>query len=178
MSNWWNESYINRRSYIMERLEDIAVNGEEAMTIMLIDYFNEQKINIDHVTLAKKLKKNNDEIDELLSTLTTRGYLQVLYESGKIVFNIDGIFTSESKTKTAFDESLFNLFENEFGRPLTQKELECLSDWTSTYEQKLIIYALREAVIYNKKHFDYIERILSDWKTKKLSVEQIEKGER
>ncbi|MEG0290545.1 MAG: DnaD domain protein [Erysipelotrichaceae bacterium] len=178
MNNWWNAPYIERRSYIMEHLEEIALNGEEAMMIMLIDYFNEQKINIDHVTLGKKLKKNNDEIDELLSTLSTRGYLQVLYENGKVIFNIDGIFTSENTTKTAFDESIFNLFENEFARPLTQKEMERLSQWTSLYEQKMIIYALREAVIYNKKSFDYIERILIDWKAKHLSVEQIEKGER
>lgn len=178
MNKWWNENYIDRRGYIYEHLQDLALNGEEALTVLLIDFFNQHNINIDHAILAHKLKKDNSEIDELLSALTAKGYLNLVYENGKISFNIDGIFESEQSAKTPFDESMFNLFEHEFGRPLSQKELERLSEWAQNYEQKLIIYALREAMIYNKKSFDYIERILMDWKEKNLSVEQVEKGDR
>lgn len=44
---------------------------------------------------------------------------------------------------------LFELFENEFKRPLTQIELQRLSDWSREYDQQLIVYSLREASINN-----------------------------
>ena len=46
------------------------------------------------------------------------------------------------------------------------------------YDQKLIRYALREALTYEKKSFDYIERILQIWKEKGLTAEMYEEGRR
>lgn len=73
--------------------------------------------------------------------------------------------------------NLFELFETEFARPLSQREFQLLSDWSELYDEKLISYALREAVIYEKRSFDYIERILSDWQLKGMTAEQYESGE-
>ncbi len=42
---------------------------------------------------------------------------------------------------------LFEIFETEFKRPLSQYELQRLSDWYHEYDQQLITYALREASI-------------------------------
>lgn len=77
-----------------------------------------------------------------------------------------------------FDESLFDVFEMEFGRPLSQMELQRMSDWIENYDQKLIQYALREAIMFDKKSFDYIERILIEWKNRGLQVQDIEDGKR
>lgn len=175
---WWKERYVDRRGYIYDHLEDLALNGEEALTILLIDFFNQHGIMVDHAILANKLKRDAQEIDELLSRLTSKGYLNIVYENGKIQFSIDGVFASQKKAETPFDESLFNLFEHEFARPLSQVEMQRMSEWMGTYEQKLIVYALRQAMIYNKKNFDYIDRILSEWKSKNITAEQIEKGEK
>ncbi len=53
---------------------------------------------------------------------------------------------NNSEKSLAFDQSLFDLFESEFGRPLSQMELQRMADWLKDYEQKLICYALREAL--------------------------------
>lgn len=175
---WWKEHYVNRRDWIFEHLEELALHSEEALTILLIDYMNQHDMNISHGILAEKLKKNSEEIDNLLSVLTAKGYLQIGFQERKIAFSIDGVFTSLQKKTIDFDESLFDVFESEFGRTLSQMELQRMSDWLQIFDQKLIQYALREAIMFDKKSFDYIDRILVEWKRRELSVQDIEDGKR
>ena len=53
--------------------------------------------------------------------------------------------------------------------------MEKISEWSQTTEKKMIIYALREAVIYQKMSMGYIDGVLRDWKNKGITVEQLEK---
>lgn len=73
--------------------------------------------------------------------------------------------------------TLFELFETEFKRPLTQVELMRLSDWSREYDQQLIIYALREASINKASSFNYIDKILCEWKRKGMTAEMYEERE-
>lgn len=75
------------------------------------------------------------------------------------------------------DESgtIFILFEQEFGRPLSPFEIEMVNIWLD--EEKispsLIKAALRESVLMGKLNFKYIDRILREWKKKGIhTVEQ------
>ena len=77
-----------------------------------------------------------------------------------------------------FDQSLFDVFEREFARPLSQLELQRMSEWMGKYDQRLILYALREALLYDKRSFDYIERILAEWKKRNFTVREYEEGKR
>lgn len=72
--------------------------------------------------------------------------------------------------------NLFDLFETEFARPITQREMEMIYDWKNKYEQKLVVLALREAIIYQKINFDYIGRILFDWERHNFTYEDIVQG--
>ncbi len=73
--------------------------------------------------------------------------------------------------------TLFELFEDEFKRPLTQVELMRLNDWSREYDQQLIIYALREASINKAFSFNYIDKILCEWKRKGMTAEMYEERE-
>lgn len=178
MEKWWKERWFDRRSWIYDHLEDLALSSEEVMVILLIDFMNEHRIAIRHAILAQKLKVNSDEIDDIMSKLSAKGYLQIEYQNGHIHFDIDGVFEDETKKTSAFDLSMFELFEIEFARTLSQLEVQRLADWLNEYDQKLISYALREALTYDKKSFDYVERILQEWKRKGLSAEDYEEGKR
>lgn len=178
MGKWWNERFVNRRDWILDHLGDLALNIEETMTVLMIDFMNEHQLPITHGILAEKLKRDSDDIDDILSRLTAKGYLALEFKDGKIVFNIDGVFEDEKDKAIAFDQSLFELYETEFGRPLSQMELQRMADWLNTYEQKMISYALREALTYDHKSFDYIERILVEWKKRNLTAEEYEEGKR
>ncbi|MGX8851951.1 DnaD domain-containing protein [Amedibacillus sp. YH-ame10] len=178
MEKWWKEKWVDRRSWVLDHLEELSLNSNEVMCVLLIDFMNEHKIAIRHGILAQKLKVDGDSIDEILTQLSAKGYLQIEYQNGHIHFDIDGIFEDDSKKSSSFDYSLFDLFETEFGRTLSQIEVQRLADWLNAYDQKMIGYALREALTYDHKSFDYIERILVEWKKKNLTAEDYEEGKR
>lgn len=77
-----------------------------------------------------------------------------------------------------YNSSLIDLYEQGFGRPLSQREVQTICQWTEEYEDRLIRYALREALTYNTQSVDYIDRILLKWKQKGFTAEQYEEGER
>lgn len=72
--------------------------------------------------------------------------------------------------------SLFETFEDEFKRPLTQVEMQRLVDWQKEHGEQLVMYALREAILNNAYHFNYIDKILCEWKRKGMTAEKYEEA--
>lgn len=62
------------------------------------------------------------------------------------------------------------LFEEEFGRPLSGLECEQIRQWLDRdgHPEWMINEALREAVLANKFSFKYIDRILFDWQRNQI----------
>jgi len=178
MGQWWNERFINRRDYILDHFEELSLTCDECMAVLLIDFMNQHNITISHGILASKMKMDGGQIDDLLSHLSQKGYLRITYQDKKVAFLIDGIFETSLTKDMAFDQSLFDIYESEFARPLSQMELQRMSDWMGLYDQQLIVYALREAVVYDKRSFDYIERILIEWKKRGFRAQDYEDGKR
>lgn len=85
---------------------------------------------------------------------------------------------ADQEQKNIYECSLFDLFEREFARPLSQPECQRLGDWQERYDDKLIRYALRESLLYGKHSLDYIDRILLAWEKKAFTAEMYENGER
>ncbi|MFD0670365.1 DnaD domain protein [Cohnella sp. GCM10027633] len=67
--------------------------------------------------------------------------------------------------------SVFVLFEQEFGRPLTPMEYETINSWLDQdqYAEELIRFALKESVFAGKLHFRYIDRILLEWSRNRVT---------
>lgn len=59
---------------------------------------------------------------------------------------------------------LFDLFETEMQRPITQKECELLSEWLQEFPSDVLELSLTEAVKSNARNFRYIEAILNNWR--------------
>src|SRR5690625_362721 len=75
--------------------------------------------------------------------------------------------------------TIFILFEQEFGRPLSPFEIETINAWLDEDDMSpaLIKAALRESVLMGKLNFKYIDRILREWKRKGIhTVEQARKS--
>lgn len=178
MKEWWNEHYINRRDYILDHFEDLSLSCDECMAVLLIDFMNQHNIPVSHGILASKMKKDGGDIDDLLSNLSKKGYLDITYHDKKIAFLIDGIFDAPQEKTVDFDQSMFDVYESEFARPLSQVEVQRMAEWMSQFDQKLILYALRESVLYDKRSFDYIERILIEWKKRNFTPQEYEDGKR
>jgi DNA replication protein len=67
--------------------------------------------------------------------------------------------------------NLFQLFEQEFGRPLSPMEYETINGWLDQdgYAEELIRFALKESVFAGKLHFRYIDRILLEWSRNRVT---------
>jgi DNA replication protein len=86
------------------------------------------------------------------------------------------LYTNEdNKLEETADGTIFILFEQEFGRPLSPFEIETINAWLDADQiaPSLIKAGLRESVLMGKLNFKYIDRILRDWQKKGIhSVEQ------
>ena len=74
--------------------------------------------------------------------------------------------------------SLIEEFEAEFKRTLSSMEMERILQLASYYDERMVICALNEAAVYEKRNLNYIESILVSWKEKGFSVEDVESGKR
>lgn len=100
----------------------------------------------------KMVKNREGKVEELID-------LTPFYES--IAYDIDVVEKQQS------DESVFALFEKEFGRPLSSMEFELINNWLDKgIEDELINCALKEAIFNGSFTLRYIDAILSEW-TKK-----------
>src|SRR5699024_3560993 len=79
---------------------------------------------------------------------------------------------NEQKNDLEPDESgsIFILFEQEFGRPLSPFEIETITVWLDEdlIQPSLIKAGLRESVLMGKLNFRYIDRILREWQKKEI----------
>lgn len=156
---WYKKPYINRRDWILENLGVLNLTSYETVLILLIDYMNTQNLEITPSELANRSGFKESDVDETLHRLSHRNILSVIPSANRFVFNIDNLFVENLRYEYV-DENIFNVFEHELARPLSQQELERLNSWLGMYTQDEIISALRTAIVYNKLSFPYINTIL------------------
>lgn len=60
--------------------------------------------------------------------------------------------------------SLIESFESEFGRTLSQIEVQMICEWQKEFSNDIVMLALAEGVKNNVRNFRYIEVILNTWK--------------
>lgn len=160
MKQWYQKKYFNKMYWIFEELENLNLTHTEICFILLIQYFNETNTKINFEEIKNKMKMDDEQIDELLDRLNQKGYLSLSVDANGFNVNIDGLFAMENEVH--FESNIFDLFESEFKRPISSVELRRISDWLNKYDEKEIMFALREASLRNIFSFDYINRILEN----------------
>jgi DNA replication protein len=172
---WYEQRYVSHRDWILDNLDLLGLNANEVEIVLLIDFMNEKGLTVSIPALAQKTGMKEDEINRVVSVLCSRRYLEIRAGKEGIRWVLDGLFETDTAHQTLVtDRSLFDLFEDEFGRPLTPNEMEKISEWNQDVDKKLIIFALREASAYGKLSFAYIDRILAEWKKKGITADSIE----
>ena len=79
--------------------------------------------------------------------------------------SIDKISIEENSSVTTTTSNLYEIVERNFGRPLSPIEIEKINDWSSSYDEEIINYAISIATLNNKRTFNYVNGILKNWKT-------------
>lgn len=173
----WNAPYIDRRMWILDHLQDLHVNSDEALLLLLIDFMNGTGQSISHEALSEKIKLDVDQIEDLFMSLSDKGYLRIEFKEGQLHFRIDGVFEVKEEG-VPLQHSLVEQFEMSFQRTLSSSEMQRILNMGDVYDPRRVVCALNEAVVYEKLSLDYVEKILISWMNKGLSVEDVENGKR
>ena len=174
---WYEEKFVSRRDWGLDHLELLGLSSDETTAVLMIDFMNEHNMDITIEDLAHKTNMDRKKVDETISSLCAKRYLKIQVAGGSVRFNLSGLYeTDTAKHERVLDSGLFDLFEEEFRRPLSQMEMSKISEWNRTTDRKLIIYALREASAYQSVSIPYIDKVLRSWKEKGLTPKMIEEG--
>lgn len=174
---WYEEKFVSHRDWILDHLELLGMNSEETVIVMMIDFMNQNQMPITIEDLSEKTGISKDMTNEAISSLCAKNYLQIRAAGGEVRLSLNGLFeTDVARSERLFDASLFELFEKEFRRPLTQNEMTKISEWNRTTDRVLIICALRKASASQNLKVAYIDGILRKWKEKGATVEDVKCG--
>ncbi|MBR2760762.1 MAG: DnaD domain protein [Solobacterium sp.] len=174
---WYDQHFVNRRDWILDHLEQLGLSHQETVMVLVIDFMNENRLPISIESLHAKTGMSTDEVNEVISLLCAKKYLEIRASAKRVSFLLNGLFeTDTAREANVLDTSLFELFESVFKRPLTQREMEQISEWNRIYDKRMIILALKEAGMYQALKMPYVAKVLSEWSAKGLSVDDIEKG--
>ena len=158
---WYETNYASHRDWIFDNMENLGLSNDEVMVALLIDFCNEKKVKISIEALAKKMHSDFESINQILNSLCAKAYL-VIKTSGKgIRYDLSGLFEINVEQRVRIQEgSLFDLFESEFKRPLSRKEMEQVNEFLKQWDKKQVVHALKEASMYQKVSMAYIHKIL------------------
>lgn len=173
---------------LLDIYKDLGLNEKEVMVVLHILRFSYEKNDFPTPSdLASHLTFGEKECSDILRKLIQRNLLsieQLENESNQIseAYSLNPLWEKlykeekiPEKETGMEDGTIFILFEQEFGRPLSPFEIEMINAWLDEDEliPSLIKAALRESVLMGKLNFKYIDRILREWKKKGIrSVEQ------
>lgn len=186
MINLMKNSTIQIPRLLLMNYKKLSCSEREL--IALIYLLNEEDTTFNPQKISDVLNITLPEVLELVDHLSTNGILSIQLKKSngireeKIV--LDGLYEKlaylvineeeqlESKTKTIYD-----LFEQEFGRTLSPMEYEIIGGWCDAgFDQDVIVLALKEATYNGVSNLRYIDKILYEWKKKgihtKVDVEK------
>ena len=79
--------------------------------------------------------------------------------------SIDKLSIEENSLSTTTTNNLYELVERNFGRTLSPIEIQKIDEWSLSFDEEIINYAISIATLNNKRTFNYVNVILKNWKT-------------
>ena len=175
---------IQNRDIVIPKLlfmnyKDIGLTEQELILIIYImntnEIFNPKQISNDlNITL------NN--VMELMENLTSKGIIKLeLKKIGNLrneYINLDGLyekltFKILNQEEPEKQSSIYSIFEEEFGRPISAMEVEIISAWIENgTSEETIKLALKEATYNGVSNLRYIDRIISEWSKKGIKTQE------
>ncbi|MDY2727530.1 MAG: DnaD domain protein [Candidatus Onthovivens sp.] len=166
-------------NYLVLQFYKIMNLGErEVMVILMINHLLKQENDfITSDLLALKMKLSVKEIDESLSILFEKGYLEYIEENGHIKSSLRNfqialykafertIFTEDeiAKNKEAEEKryKIFEAFQDAFKRNLSPIEVSRIDNWIEqNIDTSVILNSLKDAENARKLNINYIDTII------------------
>lgn len=179
------QGYFVMPLYLMQLKEKFHLSMEDF--VFLIYLVNEgEKSPFDPTKIGQDLGLSLPVVMQKISTLTEMHLLEVkAYKNEKGVMEESILLTAfydkvasflveEINQKDAEEEqTIFEVFESEFGRTLSPMECEIIKAWVDgNINRELIVAALKEATYNGVSNLRYIDKILYEWIKKGFKTEK------
>ncbi len=168
-----NKDYIIR-PFLFKIIKENNLDINE--TLLLIYLTNQEHPELDLNLINQITSLDRNEIMASFSSLTSKGLISTnISKDGDRVseeISLEGIYkiaasNINKKVIKTTEKNIFELFESEFGRPLSPMEYEFINAWiNSGMNEELIKEALKEATYNGVSNLRYIDKIIYEW-TKK-----------
>lgn len=173
-------------NYVIKYYTELELDNLE---FLLLIYLINQKENVifDLDKISKSLNFESNKVLELINNLNEKNYISIEmkktngiieeYISTELFYNKIMSLITSSKSSSE-ENSIYDIFEREFGRTLSPVEYETINNWIeSKISKELIKEALKEAVLNGVNNLRYIDKILFEWNKKGYkNVEDIKKN--
>jgi DNA replication protein len=158
-------------SQIISNYQELKLDINEL--IFLIILINNRNNKLDVIKFAETAGTDKNNALESIYNLVSKDILTIntIREDKVIkeVYDLTPLYKKLSmiviNQKEEVDDSIYKLFENEFGRLLSKMEYEIITAWFSAgFSEEIIKEALKEAIYNNVTNLRYIDTILHNWK--------------
>ncbi len=161
---------------LITNYKDLKITEKELILIIYLlnnDEFDPEKISED-------LKLKIPETLKIIDSLSKKDILKIEMTKGDVVsehINLDELYNKLAltviKEKENKEATIYDKIESEFGRTLSAIEYQIIGAWLDdNYTEEIIEEALKEAIFSDAKSLKYIDRILSNWKSKGIKTKE------
>lgn len=190
------ENYLNAGQTVISNLllknyHRLGLGSEEFLFILQLHMAQlEGDAFPDLQTVALNMGLKQERIYQILNQLISNGFIKIdtvtidgkkvdRYNLYPMYERLGNLLESQEQKKEEVNQkkevqSVYQLFEQEFGRPLSAIEFQRIGQWLEEdhYHPEILKLALREAVLNQAYSFNYIDRILLSWERKNLKTKQ------
>ena len=143
--------------------KQIGLSDKESYILNIMLLLHEQGVSLlTPQMIAKYCTSDMKAIDQAMLKFVNERYLD--RHNGILDFKPLYRRLLDDKVEEVKQVNLIERFEDAFGRPLSQTEIEIINSFKRDgYDDQMIVDALLEAVRSNVLNFRYIEKILYNW---------------
>ncbi len=173
-----SSSALNFSYLLLDFYKSLNIKENELVVILMIDHLlNQENDFITKDELVLKMNLSEKEIDDAMTSLYTKKYIEFIVENGKAKTTIkplkkilykkfeQSIFSEEEiKNKEEMvnlREEVFEFLEKTFNRSLSPIEIDRADEWIKAgVEKDIIINSIKDAKKFNDLSINKIDRII------------------
>ncbi len=175
--NILEEKIYNISGLLLKNYKKLNISEEELIVIIYLINLK-GKIAYNPTIFIEEIDMEKYKIMNIISSLVDKKIISVFLEKNSLnkteeYINLEMLYTKlasfvlDKVTPTIEDNSIFEMFEKEFGRTLSPMEYEIIKGWINDkFSDILIKEALKEAIYNGVNNLRYIDKILYEWNKK------------
>lgn len=173
-----NKKLVAESIFIKEALKlNLSLNE----FLLLLYFDNSYDLVFDIKVVAKTLNMKEEDVLNAYGSLMAKRIISVKAEKdgfGKIreSVSLDNFYNEiksdyKTKEKEETKTDIYEIFEKEFGRTLSNTDFEIINAWIeSGFSEELIEAALKETVYNGALTLRYVDKVLYEWNRKGIKV--------